>query len=66
MIKTKRFWLFLALTVVYFSVTFLFSIYNKGMQAALKIDWKDVVFAIAFGLVMTAFLMPRQKADTEN
>lgn len=64
--KAKRFWLFLLLTVVYFLVTFLFSVYDKGMQAALKIDWKDVVFAIAFGIVMTAFLSPRQKADTEN
>ncbi len=66
MIKAKRFWLFLALTVVYFSVTFLFSVFSKGMQVALRIDWKDILFAIAFGLVMTAFLMPKKKADTEN
>lgn len=67
MIKAKRFGHFVVLTVVYFVVSVLISALDKGMDAALKrVDWKDILTAIIFGAVMTAFFYPKQKAGKGN
>jgi ABC-type sulfate transport system permease subunit len=67
MIKAKRFGHFVVLTVVYFVVGVLISALDKGMGAALKrVDWKDILTAIIFGVVMTAFFYPKEKAGKGN
>jgi fructose-specific phosphotransferase system IIC component len=67
MIKAKRFGHFVVLTVVYFVIGVLISALDKGMDAALKrVDWKDIMTAIIFGAVMTAFFYPKEKTKTKN